>query len=274
MSQNLVLSIPQGFVVATSLGIEGLARHKSPGSGKYFRGRSVFFDLAIEGAMPLFSYLDEGGWRDPKRDTHDALAALEAGSRTKTALSNNGFSCTPLDAHRRCFLVKTGGQVLELNPGGEVAQYATHECHEHMTPDEVAHAIGARGSVARTPRLYMVLSPIEFIVLSSLTPAEYAWYATHRPGKIFRQIAFAELNSDPAHLAAESRFTDARALLESEPEKKTKTIVTENCLNNVALRAWVGYQAGCGGLYAGDRNRLRLWSFPAEIPEAWDKVEG
>lgn len=274
MSLNLVLSIPQGFVVATSLGIEGLARHKSPGSGKYFKGRAIFFDLAIEDTTPRFSFLDEGNWRDTARDTRDALAAAEAGSRTKTALSNNGFSCTPIDAHRRCFLVKTGGQALELDPGGEVARFATHECHERMTPDQVAQAIGVAGASSRTPRVYMVLSPIEFIVLSSLTPAEYAWYATHRPGKIFRQIAFAELNSDQIHLAAESRFTDARALLAGEPEKKTKTIVAENCLNNVAPRAWVGYHAGCGGLYVGDRTTLRLWSFPVEIPGAWDRVEG
>ncbi|MCU0612415.1 MAG: hypothetical protein MUE60_11580 [Candidatus Eisenbacteria bacterium] len=51
-SVNLILSVPQGFVVATSLGIDGLARHLSPGSGKYFMGRSLFLDLAVEGTAP------------------------------------------------------------------------------------------------------------------------------------------------------------------------------------------------------------------------------
>ncbi len=274
MAVNLVLSIPQGFVVATSLGIEGLARHLSPGSGKYFRGRSVFFDLALEGTVPAFDFLDEGGWRDARRDTIAALEAAQAGARTKTALSNNGFSCTPISAHQRCFLVKTGGQVLELQSGGQRAAFSTHDCHERMTPEEVAQAVGAPSPKTRTPRLYMVLSPIEFMVLSNLTPVEYAWYATHRPGKIFRQVAFTELASDQTHLAAESRFDDARDFLLSEPRKKTKTIVTENCFNNVPFQAWAGYGCGCGGLYVGDREGLHAWTFPLQIPEAWEKAEG
>jgi len=274
MAVNLVLSIPQGFVVATSLGIEGLAQHLSPGSGKYFVGRSVFLDLAVEDAVPAFSFLDEGGWRDAGRDTRDALAAAIGGSKTKTALSNNGFSCTPLKAHRHCLLVKTGGQVMELARGSEVAGFSVHECHERMTPREVAQAIGAPDMPRRTPRLYMVLSPVEFIVLSSLTPAEYAWYATHRPGKVFRQIAFTELTTDQTHLAAESRFAEARSFLLENPEKKTKTVVTENCFNSVPFQAWVGYRGGGGGLYIGDRSTLALWSFPPEIPEAWHKAEG
>lgn len=274
MTVNLVLSIPQGFVVATSLGIEGLARHQSPGSGKYFLGRAIYFDLAMEGMEPAFSYLEERGWRDARQDTCAAIAAAHAGARTKTALSNNGFSCTPLDAYRRCVLVKTGGLVLELVDRGEVAQFAHHECHERMSPGDVARAIGAADPGCRQARLYMVLSPIEFIVLSSLTPAEYAWYATHRPGKIFRQIAFTELASDQTHLAAASRFADAREAMRREPEKKTKTIVTENCLNHVPLQAWTGYGTDAGGLYVGDRLRLHRWAFPAPIPTAWDKAEG
>lgn len=274
MAVNLILSIPQGFIVATSLGIEGFARHISPGSGKYFVGRSIFFDLALEGLSPAFSFLEEGGWRDCLRDTQAALKAAASGSRTKTALSNNAFSCTPVSAHKRCFVVKTGGQVLELALAGTVARYPSHECHERMTPDEVADAVGGPRPCPRTPRLYMVIAPLEFIVLSSLTPPEYAWYATHRPGKVFRQIAFTEIVSDQTHLAAQSRFADARALMEAQPEKKTKTVVTENCLNSVPFTAWKGYGTCEASLFVGDRNALVRWAFPDPVPEAWDKAEG
>jgi hypothetical protein len=44
---NLVLTVPHGSVVATSLGVDGFAWHRSPGSGKHFRGRSVLVDLAL-----------------------------------------------------------------------------------------------------------------------------------------------------------------------------------------------------------------------------------
>lgn len=61
---NLVLNIPHGSVTATSLGIEGYALHRSPGSGKYFRGKTIMVDLALEGDRPAFRFLEEGGWRD------------------------------------------------------------------------------------------------------------------------------------------------------------------------------------------------------------------
>lgn len=61
---RLVLSIPQGITTATSLGIEGLAKHHSPGSGKHFKGRKLFVDLAVKDQQPDFKYLDDGGWRD------------------------------------------------------------------------------------------------------------------------------------------------------------------------------------------------------------------
>jgi hypothetical protein len=95
---NLVLTIPQGIITATSLGLEGFAKHRSPGSGKFYRGKAVMVDLALDG------------------DTVAALAAVRTGNRTKTALSNVGFSVTPLAAYRRVFLVKTGGALLELSP--------------------------------------------------------------------------------------------------------------------------------------------------------------
>ncbi|MCU0612414.1 MAG: hypothetical protein MUE60_11575 [Candidatus Eisenbacteria bacterium] len=164
--------------------------------------------------------------------------------------------------------------MLELSRGGEIARFHGHDCHERMTPDAVAQAISAPAPMSRSPRLYMVLSPIEFIVLSSLAPSEYAWYATHRPGKVFRQIAFTELKADQPHLAAESRFAAARTLMQENPEKKTKTVVTENCFNSVPIRDWSGYGSGGGGLYVGDRSRLCRWSFPPVIPEAWDRAEG
>ncbi|MEI6614791.1 MAG: hypothetical protein WCL37_07825, partial [Chrysiogenales bacterium] len=61
---NLVLTIPQGIVVATSLGLEGYAKHRSPGSSKFFRGKTVMVDLILENDRPAFSFREEGGWRD------------------------------------------------------------------------------------------------------------------------------------------------------------------------------------------------------------------
>lgn len=272
---NLVLSLPQGAITATNLGIEGFAWHRRPGSGKYFLGRTIFFDLALSNGRPDFTYLDEGGWRDAMADTLNALHAMVPGKRTKTALSNNAFSCTPIDAYRRCFLGKTGGQVMGMERAGEVAHFAASDCHEGMTPDEVAGAIGQPRQAARFPRLYMVFCPVEFIVLSSLTPPEYAWYSTHRPGKIFRQVLFTELRADQTSLAAENLFQQARQEFQASPGKKTKTIVSADCINRVPFQAWVGYNREAeGGIYAGDKTRVSLWRFPAEIPHAWERAEG
>lgn len=272
---HLILSVPQGFTTATTLGVEAFARHLSPGSGKYFQGRSIYFDLALEEGRPAFTYLEEGGWRNAEGDTLAALRGAGPENRTKTALSNNAFSCTPISAHRNCFLVRTGGQVLQMEPATELCWFSSHDYTEAMTPDQVAQAISMPTPDERTPRLYMVLSPTEFLVLSTLTPLEYAWYATHRPRKIFRQLVFAELWLDQTHVAAESRFQDARALLTRHPLKKTKTIVTEDCFNRVPFSSWVGYRHRAdGGLYVGDRDRLLLWRFPSEIPVQWEKAEG
>lgn len=272
---NLILTIPQGVVTATSLGIQGLARHRSPGSGKHFVGRAVFADLALDGKHPAFSFLDEGGWRDSNGDTRAALDAVASGKRTKTALSNNGFSATPVDAYRRCFLVKTGGEVMEMAPREELLRFQVDHTQEGITPTQAAQAIGQPEPGERHPRLYMVLSPIELLMLSNLTPEEYAWYATHRPGKIFRQVMFTELHADQPHLAAVSRFSDAREELLQSPAKKTKTIVFEDCINRVPFHTWVGYdRAARGGLYVGDHHHIALYRFPEEIPRSWERVEG
>lgn len=272
---NLILTIPQGVVTATSLGIEGLARHRSPGSGKHFVGRAVFADLALVDARPDFSFLDEGGWRDANGDAQAALTAVSSGKRTKTALSNNAFSATPVNAYRCCFLVKTGGEVMAMDPRQELVQFPAETCQEGMTPAQIASVLGRPEPPERRPRLYMVLSPIELLMLSNLTPEEYAWYATHRPGKMFRQVMFTELQTDQGHLAAESRFSDAREELVRTPTKKTKTIVFEDCINRVPFHSWVGYdRSAAGGLYVGDRHHLGLWRFPAEIPRAWERVSG
>jgi len=274
-SLSLLLSLPQGAVTATSLGIEGFARHRSPGSGKYFQGRAVIIELALVNGHPNFPFLDEGGWRDARADTLAAIAAIKGGKKTKTALSNNAFSCTPVDAYRSCHLIKTGGQAMAMEMAVEQVGFPAATCHEAMTPDEVAAAIGRPVPVSREFRLFMVLCPVEFIVLSSLRPEEYAWYATHRPGKIFRQVMFTEIRVELSHVAAESRFQDARVELASSPTKKTKTIVTEDCINRVPFQAWVGYHhETIGGLFVADRFGMSLWQVPAEIPHAWDRAEG
>jgi hypothetical protein len=272
---TLILTLPHGNVTATSLGIDGLARRRSPGSGKHFRGRSIMVDLASDGEKPGFTYLDEGGWRDPYADSVQALAGVKAGSRTKTALSNSAFSCVPLSAYKSCHLVKTGGESLALGEPKELVTYANHTCNERMTTEQVAQAIGRPSTGTRTPRFYMVISPIQFLILSNLTPEEYAWYATHRPGKLCRHVMFTELGHEEQHMAAQSRYLDAKQELVEKATKKTKSIVFEDCIDQIPFQNWIGYhQKAEGGLYVGDRNHLRLYPFPATIPHSWDKVEG
>ena len=139
----------------------------------------------------------------------------------------------------------------------------------------MAETIGRPSAAERTPRLYMVIAPIQFLMLSNLTPEEYAWYATHRPGKMFRQVMFTELGHEELHMAAESRYNDAKRELIEKVTKKTKSIAFEDCINQIPFQHWVGYhQKAEGGLYVGDRNGLKLYPFPAGIPHSWDKCEG
>jgi hypothetical protein len=58
---NLILSLPQGAIAATNLGVEGFAWHRRPGSGTCVHGRTIFFDLALSNRHPDFTCLDEGG---------------------------------------------------------------------------------------------------------------------------------------------------------------------------------------------------------------------
>lgn len=271
---NLVLTIPHGSVIATSLGVDGLAHHLSPGSGRHFHGRAIFVDLALAEAAAAFSYLEEGGWRDAAGDTARALQEVASGKRTKTALSSNAFTTTPLDAYRRVLLVKTGGQALDMGSAAEIARFEAAPCRESMAPGEVAKAIGAAEPARREPRLYSIFAPLELLVLSNLTPIEYAWYATHRPGKVFRQVCFAELRTDQSQLAASSRYENARKEIRENPKKKTKTVAVQDLLNAVDFEEWVGYgDSTAGGLYFGDRTRLMRTPFPVEIPHAWEKAD-
>jgi hypothetical protein len=268
---NLILTVPFGMIVATGLGLEGYAKHRSPGSSKYFRGKTIMIDLALEGGRPAFKYYDEGGWRDAAGDTIAALAAILAGKRTKTALSNNAFSVTPLSAYRRVFLGSTSGALLELSPAVPLIEYVNHACHEELTVEQVARSIGRPSPAARAVRLYMVLAPVEFLLMTNLTPEEYAWYATHRPGKMFRQVIFTELATEHPELVAASRYEEARRELTEHPTKKTKVIAMGEFLNEIPNRDWVGYRGKAqGGLYTGDRNALSLWPFPSSIPRSWD----
>ena len=272
---NLVLSIPQGAITATSLGIDGLARHRSPGSGKHFKGRKLFADLAVKNLSPDFEFLDEGNWRNAEEDTKSAIAAAAAGNRTKTALSNNAFSCTPISAYKRMFLVKTGGETMEMEHGELLHSFKTHNCHEEMSPEQVAAEAGIDNQPDLRPRLYLVMCPIELLLFSNLTPIEYAWYATHRPGKVFRQVVFTELNTEQTHIAAQSRYRDARNEIESDPDKKTKTVVGDDCMSEIPFHTWMGYSRETeGGLYVADRKHIDLWKFPEEIPAIWERTRG
>ncbi len=272
---RLVLTIPKGVITATSLGVQGLAKHGSPGSGKHFKGRKLMADLALKGMKPDFTYLDEGRWRDAEGDTVGALAAAAAGKRTKTALSNNAFSCTPIGAYRRVFLVKTAGEVMEMGKRERLHDFPDSRGYEDMSPSDVAAAVGIPAPEHRRRRTYLVMCPIQFLLISNLTPVEYAWYATHKPGKMFRQLVFAELENKQFYMAAQSRFHDAERELESQPAKKTKTIFSGDCINEVPFHAWYGYDnAKEGGLYAADSRHIEVWRFPGEIPSAWDRVIG
>ncbi len=272
---NLILTVPYGLIVASQLGLEGFAKHRSPGSAKYFRGKTILIDLALEGDRPAFRFLDEGGWRDATGDAIAALAAVRGGKRTKTALSNDGFNVTPLSAYRRLILNKTGGHLLEMESPKRLLEFVNHACHEELTTDQVARSIGRTVPVKRTVRLYMILEPIQFLVMTNLTPEEYSWYVTHRPGKIFRQVMFTELSAEDDELAAASRYDEAREELTAKPTKKTKVIALGEFLEDVPFRNWVGYKHDAeGGLYVADRNGIYLWSFPKAIPRTWEQVNG
>jgi hypothetical protein len=111
------------------------------------------------------------------------------------------------------------------------------------------------------------------LVLSNLTPAEYVWYATHRSGKVFRQMLFAELGHHLGDLAAREIFETALRELSESPMKKTKTITQGECFARVPYTGWKGYRDDVdGGLYGGDRNGAYRWRFPTEIPHAWERA--
>ncbi len=268
---NLILTVPYGIIVATSLGMEGFAKHRSPGSAKYFRGKTIQVDLALEGDRPAFRYLDEGGWRDAQGDTIAALATVRTGKRTKTALSNDGFNVTPLAAYKRLVLAKTGAHLLEMGPAVTLLEFANQSCHEGLTTDQVAQAIGRPSPSGRSARLFLIVEPIQFLAMTNLTPEEYAWYVTHRPGKIFRQVMFTELKEEDDAVVAASRYDEARDELKAKPTKKTKVIALGEFLDDIPFHAWIGYRREAqGGLYVADRNGISLWPFPAAIPRSWD----
>ena len=267
---NLILTLPYGSLIATSLGLEGLAWHLSPGSGKFFRGRSIYFELALGGDRPGFKFLDEGGWRDAMGDTLYALEQVKGGKRTKTALSNNAFSAVPIDAYSSVSLTKTEGYVATLDPPVELMRYGAASCDEEMSPADIAAAIGEPEPHKRGPRMYAVFAPLEFLMISNLTPVEYAWYATRRRGKVFRQVAFTELRTDPTQLAARSRFEVARRELTENPAKKTKGILVEGIINQTHFQDWVGYSRDVeGGFYVADHDHLVLYRFPEKLPPKW-----
>jgi hypothetical protein len=189
-------------------------------------------------------------------------------------VSNNAFSATPIAAWEHVYLAKTGGETLEMIDRSELATFGGADCHEHMAPDDVAKAIGQPAPAKRTPRLYMVFCPIELLMLTNLTPTEYVWYATHRSGKRFRHVAFAEVHEDPGlHLAAHAVFDAAKRELVHNAEKKTKTVVFGDCFNRIPFPAWVGYdRESLGGIYVGSMTHAYRWSFPERIPRNWERA--
>ena len=269
---NLVLSLPNGVITATSLGVPGLAWHRSPGTSGKIHGHSVLVDLALQDGYPAFAFMDEGGWREAQADTRTALDAIRTGKRTKTALSNAAFNCTPLSAYAHVYLAKTSGSLLELQPGERLTQFQGHGSAENLTPNQVAAVAGLPDVAARRARFYLVISPVEMLVMSNLTPAEYVWYATHRAGKVFRQMLFAELGHHIGDLAAREIFETALQELTDSPMKKTKTLTQGECFARVPYTGWKRYRVESeGGLYGGDLDGAYLWRVPKEIPHAWER---
>ena len=272
-NSNLVLRLPNGVISATSLGVPGYAWHRSPGTSGKFHGHSVLVDLALKDGQPAFEFMDEGGWRDARADTQMALDAIRTGKRTKTALSNSAFNCTPLSAYEKVYLAKTSGSLLELLPGERLVQFKAHASAENLTPNQIAATAGLPELPTRRAHFYLVISPVEMLVLSNLTPAEYVWYAANRSGKIFRQMLFAELSHHTRDLAAREIFETALRELAEAPMKKTKTITQGECFGRVPYTGWKGYREDVeGGLYGGDRDGAFLWRFPTEIPHAWERA--
>jgi hypothetical protein len=271
---KLIATLPLGALVATSLSVEALGWHRSPGSAKHFSGRSIFLELPHDNGKASMEFLDEGGWRNPATDIAEALEAAMGGKKTKTALSNNALHCISVDAVRRAYLVKTSGRALELKGPSELLRFSNHTCHDALTPDEVAALVGRPAPAQRKPRFYLVLSPLEMLVLSNLSPEEYAWYATHRPGKIVRHLAFAELTGLPKHhLVADSLLAGAMDELITK-NKKTKTLTSGGLLNQVPFSYWVGFNGTEGGLYLADRDHLVAWRIDQPVPSQWLRAEG
>jgi hypothetical protein len=165
--------------------------------------------------------------------------------------------------------------MLEMDPPSLLLEFVKHACHEELSADQVAGSIGRPSPAVRSVRLYMIIEPIQFLVMSNLTPEEYAWYVTHRPGKIFRQVMFTELAGEDDEIVAASRYDEAREELSVRPTKKTKVIALGEFLEDVPFHAWIGYKREAqGGLYVGDRNGISLWPFPKAIPRSWDIHNG
>ena len=111
------------------------------------------------------------------------------------------------------------------------------------------------------------------LLLSNLTPAEYVWYATHRAGKVFRQMLFTELSHHMRDVAARDVFETALRELTETPMKKTKTIMLGECFARIPYAGWKGYREdAAGGLYGGDRNGAYLWRLPKEIAHAFERA--
>ena len=227
----------------------------------------------MQDGRPAFTYLDEGGWRDAMADTLMAIRAAQSGKRTKTALSNTGFNCTPLSAYRRVYLAKTSGALLELQPGEQIARFQGRASAENLSPDQVAQVAELPAVEKRRTHYYLVISPVEMLILSNLNPAEYVWYATHRTGKLFRQVLFAELSHHMRDLATRDVFETALKELTEKPMKKTKTVMLGECFARIPYSGWKGYREDAvGGLYGGDRDGACLWRFPKEIPHAFERA--
>lgn len=158
-------------------------------------------------------------------------------------------------------LVKTSAKALSLSGPEKVATFTNHVCDSDLSTDEVSKAAGLPVPAQRLPRLYLVLAPVEFLILSNLTPEEYLWYSTHRAGNMFRQVMFTEVlpTSSRAWPKASTRAPCASWKTSARrPRPCCRATASTTCRS---ASGW-GYASQSGGLYVGDRNHAMLAALP------------
>ena len=140
---NLVLSLPNAVVTATSLGVSDFAWHRSPGTSRKFHGHSITVDLALQDGYPAFEFMNEGGWRDTKADTTLALDAVRTGQAHEDRPLQRRVQLHSVDRLRACLPDKNQRQ-----PPGNAAGGTGHPIQRSHVRRETHAGPGRRASPA------------------------------------------------------------------------------------------------------------------------------